>query len=590
MNDDKVVDLMHRHARLLSLRSSYDAAWRDLAEHFLPTKFRDVAKTPNAYKGENIINPRLINTTGVLAIRTLAAGLQGGMTSPARPWFSLMLEKQEFQDIAPLKDWLDDVQQRMRTMLSRSNFYNVVHSMYADLATFGTAFVLLLADFDDGVRFVPFSVGEFCIDTNAQGKVDVVFRRFQMSARQLVQQFGKDKMPPYVLECSSKKRRPNEERFTVVHAIYPRKQHAIYDERTPNEMPYASVYYLDGITGHGASDTRTFSGMKGHVLSESGFEEFPGFGVRWDVSSNDVYGRSPAMDVLADCKMLQQIDIATLKAIHKAVDPPTAVTASLKATGLDLTPGGVNYVETQPGMAPQAATPILQTAPEIKNALLFEEKIEQHVKDGLYNDLFRMLMDSGRKQITATEIAAKEDEKLILIGPMLERLNNELFIPLIGRLYAIMKRLDMLPELPQLPEEYGNIEIRVHFVSLLAQAQKAVGIGGIDRLMAFLASTAQMYPEVLDSLNVDKTVDEYAENLGVTPNLLKSTQEREEVRAERKEAGAQQDEAQAQQNQQAQTMQALKGAGDLAFKLSQSNLDGNSALNAILGSGASGVL
>ncbi len=559
--------LQQRFQSLWEARQSYEPAWQDLADHFLPTRYGNTKQYAHTWRQMPLLNDKLVDATGILAMRTLAAGLQGGMTSPARPWFQLSLEDSNLAHHGPVKEWLAEVSKRMAKLFNGSNFYHAVHTLYGDLGTFGTAFMLELADFEHGFRFVPFSVGEYCLDTNEKQQVDVVFRRFHMSTRQLMQRFGKDRLPSHILSGPH----ALQQGHTVVHAIYPRKDR-ISGEGSGKHMPYASDYWLEGQAGS-LSPSR---GGRTHMLSQSGFMEFPGFGVRWQVAGNDVYGRSPAMDILPDCRMLQQMGITMLKAIHKSVDPPTAVSASLKSVGLDLTPGGVNYVDVAPGQSPQAATPIMEVRPDIQGARLAMQDVQKQIQQGLYNDLFRLLLDGKSQHITAKEVAAREEEKLILLGPALERLHAELFTPLIERTYQLMVRHDMVP---LRPKELTDEPIKVEFVSLLAQAQKMVSTSAVDKLVHFVHSLKSIKPEAADIIDADKAVEEYAEYLGVTPSILHSPEEREALRQKRLQA----EQATAQSAQQKASMETLKGMATVAEDMSNVSLEGNTLMTALLG-------
>lgn len=534
--------LSRRHDALLRRRAPWDAAWQSLADHFLPTRCRLNPQVDAAEEGP-MLNRGLVDATGILAMRTLAAGLQGGLTSPARPWFRLSLDDADLARSRPGQAWLDEVANRMRTVFQRSNFYNAMHTMYGELGTFGTAFVFELADPQHGFRFIPLCAGEYALDCDATRRVDTVFRRSAMTLRQIVQAFGPSALPETLREAA---RRNPEERRNVIQAVYPREntQHGLADA---SRMPVASVYWLEGRDGNR------------HALKVSGFRSFPGFGPRWDVAGNDVYGRSPAMDALPDCRMLQQMGVTTLKAIHKAVDPPMSVAAGLRSVGLDLTPGGVNYVDSAPGQSPQAATPLLQINPDLATARKAMESVQDQIRKGLYNDLFKLILD-GRSGVTASEIAAREEEKLVLVGPVLERLHDELFIPLMDRTFECMRDLDMLPPCP--PELAGR-RLRVEFVSLLAQAQKLVGINAADQYMALTLKASSAWPEALDTLNVDHLLDNYAESLGLPVSLTRSPEERQQLRAARADAA------------QTQAITEALGKGvDMVRQLSQSPLSG----------------
>lgn len=559
--------LNRRYQALRTERSPWDSAYADLALHFMPTKFRSDAEQHQ--KKPEVLNSRIVDSTGILDMRTLAAGMQGGMTSPARPWFGLTLQDEDALSVPGAGDWLDDVTRRMQAALHRSNFYNTAHSLYGDLGSFGTGLMVETADWD-GLHFHVVNAGEYVIDTDDKGVVDTFFRRVTMTARQIIQKFGETNIPE-IVKTAARHATGNASTtyFDVIHGVYPRRDRT-YGRMTATNMPFASVYWmLAGTDGQGAPA----------VLRESGFEEFPAFAPRWDVSGTDVYGRSPAMDVLPDCRMLQGMTTTLLKTLHKNADPPMSVDATLQSVGLDLRPAGENYVKSYDGRPPIAAQPIQQpNAQSIQYTQDAIRGVQQKIHDGLYADLFKMLIANDRRQITATEIEAREQEKMILIGPVVERLQKEFFEPLIRRTFNLMLRYDFIPDPP---EEIAGAALKVEFVSVLAQAQRLVSTSGIDQLMAFSMNLSQAFPEVRDALDVEYTVSEYAEAVGAPKGMLRSS---EEVAAMRQaQAEAQQQQAMQQQAlAAAQQVQDLSGA---AKNLGQATVgpDGQTALEAIIG-------
>lgn len=555
--------LNQRYQALRNERSPWDAAWRDLAEHFLPTKFR--ADSDSSTRKPEVLNKKIVDTTGILDMRTLAAGMQGGMTSPVRPWFRLTLED-ESDHTGEIGAWLDDVTKRMQALLHRSNFYNASHSLYADLGTFGPGLLIETADWT-GLQFKLIPAGEYVLDVDDNGTVDTFMYRLRMSARQIIQQFGEDKAPDAVKTAASSPAAVTQF-FDVVHAVFPRTDR-IYGRLDSANMPYASVYWL----GFGES-----GGGKPCVLRESGFKSFPAFAPRWDVTGNDKYGRSPAMDVLSDCRMLQQMGITTLKAMHKAVDPPVGVPVGLRSEGVDLTPGGLNYLDFTSN-ANGEIKPIQQIQAQIIEAAELKiQAVQQKIHDGLYADLFKMLMLNDRRNITATEIDAREREKLSMLGPVVERLDKELHSPLILRTFSLMEQFDALPPVP--PSMQGA-PLRVEFTSVLAQAQRMANTSPIDQTVAFVANVAPVRPEVTDIIDVEYTVRAYADALGAPAAMLRSEQDVQQIRQARAEA-------QAQAEQQAQAQLAIEQASQLsgaAKNLGQTPLgaDGQTAIDALVG-------
>ena len=564
------VDIERLNVRYESLRNerrAYDTAWADLAEHFLPTRFKPDSDTSEP-KPE-ILNRKVVDSTGIIDMGTLSAGMQGGMSSPARPWFRLALAGAEVGEDSDAAAWLDEVTERMRTLLHRSNFYNMAHALYGDLGTFGVGLLIETADWN-GLHFRLIPAGEYVLDVDERGDVDTFMYRLRMTARQILQKFPEKNVPAYVV-TAAKQPSNVENWFDVVHAVFPRSDRA-YGSLKGKDMPWASIWWLRGGSAHtGAS--------KPAVLRESGFEDFPAFAPRWDVCGIDKYGRSPAMNVLPDCRMLQQMGATTLKSMHKAVDPPLIVPSRGKAVEVQNIPGGVTYVDPLDQNMSQIQ-PLHQVDPRLIASC--EQKIkdvEQKVHDGLFADLFKMLIMDDRRQITATEIEAREREKLILLGPVVDRLDREFLSPLIKRTFSLMRQYDFLPEAP---EGIEGAELQVEFVSIMAQAQKLVSTSPLDQTMAFVAGLAQAgAPEVLDNINTDEAVRMYADKLGAPASLLRSEEEVEAMRQQRAEA----QQAAAQQQQMAQGVQNAEGMTQAAKNLGATPVgaDGMNAMDALLG-------
>ncbi|HEX7796720.1 MAG TPA: portal protein, partial [Vicinamibacterales bacterium] len=124
------------YAQLRADRSSFEAQWRDLADHLCPTRPQFMGLSSSVLGSSSSVgassgrnngtrkNQKIIDETGVFALDTLAAGLHAGMTNPAHPWFKLGVADPELSKFAPVKEWLYDVEQRIYQVLGLSNFYH----------------------------------------------------------------------------------------------------------------------------------------------------------------------------------------------------------------------------------------------------------------------------------------------------------------------------------------------------------------------------------------------------------------------------------------------------------------------------------
>lgn len=573
--------IQRRYQALKNGRSGWDTAWASLAELFLPGRWH--ADADDGAGGPKL-NSRLVNSAGVLAMRTLAAGMQGGMTSPVRPWFRLTLRNREAageaggqtagQSGGETGRWLDEVTEAMRAALHQSNFYNAVHGLYADLGTFGTGLMVETAD-ADGLNFHLVRAGDYVLDVNGRGEVDTFFRRIGMTARQIVDLWGEgDNVPPAIREAakaSSGSGGSAGQRFEVIHGVFPRHDLAPGAALGPAARPFVSVYFCE--IGEGGRPA---------VLSEGGFDMFPAFAPRWDLSAGAVYGRSPAMDVTPDCKMLQAMTATLRRMQHKIADPPAVADASLRQYGVDLDPGSLTFVDMATlAQAGNPVTPIQQPEPAaLSYTMQGIRDVEKLVAEGLYSDLFRLLMDDDRRQITATEIQARQQEKLILIGPVVERLHKELLEPLIIRTFGLMRDWGALPEPPDEVAE-GMAGLDVSFESVLAQAQKLTATSALEQGLAFLAQSAQVNPEVLDLMDFDAMGRAYMDRIGLPEACLRDEGGIAALRAQRAEA-------QAAAARQAEAREAVRQMADLsaaAKNLGQTpaGADGQTLMGTVLG-------
>lgn len=557
----EAVDFLERQ------RSPWEEAWRDIAAYVLPRRGRmhgrDPLGAPASASGggpssvpgtSDTRGGRVIDATATRAVRILAAGMQGGLTSPARPWFRLRLADGADAESGPARRWLDAVEQRLYWALARSNFYQASHALYTELAAFGSADLYQEVDPERLTRFAALTCGEFSWACDAAGRVDTVARRMLMTARQLAERYGESRLSSGTRRMLRKE--PNRH-VEVVHLVRPRAM------RTPGHggnlhMPFESlVFEADGAAGD--------------LLHEGGFEEFPHLAARWDVTGGDVYGRSPGMDVLPDVKMLQEMARSQLLAIHKVVNPPMRVPTGFKQR-LNLIPGAQNYVA--PGQ-PEAVAPLYQINPDIAAVTRKIDDVRKAVREGFFNDLFLMFTADGRSNVTAAEVAERGQEKLLMLGPVIERHQTELLDPLLTRTYGILRRAGALP--PNPPELEG-LEMRVEYVSALAQAQRLGAAQSIRQFAAEVTALSATAPGVLDKIDFEQAVDELASIGGVPARVVRSDAEVLRLRAEREAVQAAQGAAVARG--------AAGAASALARVLGVDGGDGASSGNG--GSGGSG--
>lgn len=552
MSDSLKQQLNKQLSQLKAERLSFEPHWRELSDFTRPRSTRFTASEVN--RGDRR-NSKIIDPAAVMAARTLSSGMMSGITSPARPWFRLATPDRDLMDYGPVKLWLETVEQRMNEVFNRSNLYQSLPLMYEDLGTFATGAMAVVADPQRVIRTVPFPTGSFYIANGADLSVDTAVREFSMTVRQVVTEFGMDTVSDTV------KSQWNSGQYgqwvNVVHAVYPN-----LDRQTgkleAKHKAYKSVYYEANSTDD-------------KLLRESGYDEFPIMAPRWEVNGEDVYGSScPGMVALGSVKALQLLQRRKAQMIDKITNPPLQAPASIKSQRISTIPGGINYLPMAD--VNNQIKPLFEIPANGTNGLLEDIQDTRQIIDHAYFvDLFRMMQTVNTRSMPVEAVAEMREEKLLMLGPVLQRLDSELLDKLINRTFSVMAENNLLP-VP--PDEMQGMQLKVEYISVMAQAQKAIGVSSIERFIGFTSGIGQFSPDALDKINVDETIDAYAASIGVPPSVVATNEQVAQIREQR-----------AQQQAMAQQMQMAQAAVGGAQALGNTPMDDNSALAALAGGG-----
>ena len=532
-------------------RMSWWTHWREIADYLIPRRYKWLI-TPNQGNRGSPINQRIIDNTGTVALRILSAGMMSGITSPGNNWFKLSTNHDALNAIDEVKVWLAECQKRLSTVFAQSNFYTSLATVYGDLGSFGTAAMIIYQDYDDVIRCFNTCAGEFFLMNDERQDVSTLGREFVLTIKQVAEMFGIENCSPTIQGGIKTGGAMLTREVKIGHLI---EKNSDYIPKAPGVkgMKWREVYWELG------------TGMN-YILRTRGFYEKPFISPRWDIVGNDAYGRSPGMDALGDVKSLQVEQKRKAQAIDKHVNPPMLADVSLRNEPASMLPGGVTYVSTTQGVG---FKPAYEIAPDFSGLAADIKEVQERIKVTFFNDLFMMIsqLDTVR---TATEIDARKEEKLIQLGPVLERFENEALDPAIDCVFDIMLRAGLFPPTPI---QLSGQKIKVEYISMLAESQKAASTAGIERLAQFVGSIAAIQPQVMDNLDFDNLIDEYADMLGVSPTVITPLVKVAKIRAARD-----------QQQQQAQQLQNSTAAAQGAQTLSQTDVGGGqNALQKMLG-------
>lgn len=543
MADNKNTDLfkyLERRRSALELeRSSFDSHWKALAENIQPRRGRWFVSDTN--KGARR-HQYIINSAGTQALRAASAGLFAGVMSPTRPWFNLAIQDQELSQYQPVSVWLRDVEKIIYGVFNQSNLYNMAPVMLSELLLFATGCMVHDSHPATVARFYTQTVGSYYLGQNEMLEIDTYLRQMQMRVGGIVGQFGLDNVPTTVKDLYN--RGSYDKEFKVLHMIEPRKERS-EDNPFNDNMPFRSVYWMQ-------------EDNEKRILKESGFEQFPVYAPRWGTTGEDIYGTDcPGMVVLGDVRQLQTQEKRKQQAIDKLVNPPLKGPPSLRNTEVNALPGGVTAYENNQ-QAGDGLSPLFTVQPQIREMVLDIDKTERRIQEGFFVDLFQAITRAeGSQYKNEEEIISRNEEKLLQLGPVLEQLHGEFLDKLIDRTFNQLLENELLPPPP---EELQGSELKVNYISSLAQAQRAVAVGSIERLMGFVSSMAQVKPEALDKFDFDQAIDEYGQAILSPPKLIKTDDAVEQAREQRQQFAIQQQQAQ-QEAQEVEALSALQKSG-----------------------------
>lgn len=493
--DPQLEALKARAEKLKADRGTLNSHLEEIAEVIYPNALGFVGKRTDGEKRQQ----RVYDSTGITANRLMASSLQGMATNPASKWFSLRMVDDALMEHDEVKHWLSDVERKLyaRMYAPGTNLVPAQAEFYLQLGAFGTAVMFVGRTNKGGLLFQCRSLSECYIAENADGVVDTLFRYFNYTVRQCVEEWGLDKVSDKTRKLYNEKK--YDDAVEIVHAVYPRA--VTYGKRGKKNMPWASCYFEQAAC---------------HKLDEGGFPAFPYIVARWEKAAGEVYGRSPGMEALPDVKMLQVMMVETVKALQKMTNPVRYLRDDGVTGQIRTIPGATNHWRGNP----HEGVMLEPTTDKLPITLEEMDNLRNRIRTIFNNDTLQIV---DEREMTLGEARMRRIERLRLQGPNIGRLTSEMLGPQIELVYAELEREG---ELPPVPEVIDGAPVTVEFVSPLANAQKQEELGGLMQMFEYLAPAGELgLMAVKRKLNMDRTIDYLADTLNVNPDIFNTDEE-----------------------------------------------------------------
>ena len=395
----------------------------------------------------------------------------------------------------------------MYDLFNQTNFNSEVHELYLDLVAMGTG-CLFIEEGNKGfateqIHFKAMHISEYYIQENISGYVDTLYRKYKLSARQAVQEFGKDNLGEKVLQAATDK--PDKE-FNFIHAVEPTEDYERAMGKANTKLPFHSCHVCE-------EDKM--------VVRVGGYNEFPYLVPRWSKATGEIYGRSPSYNALPDIKTLNKAVEIGLKAWAKAIDPPLLVQDDGVIGKVRMTPGGITVIRNDAAVKP------LQIGANWQITDMKENQLRTAIRQAYYSD--QLQLQEG-PQMTATEVQVRYELMQRLLGPTLGRFQSEFLNPLIERVFGIMSRAEAFFPTPDILE--GEL-IDIDYVGPLARSQRMEEAVAVERLYQLAMQIGQVDTSIMDIIDHDEAVRARAELLGVPKSILRGREEVDELREQR---------------------------------------------------------
>jgi len=498
-------------ARLESERSPWENAWREIDERF-----------PNGAGGFNKLSPGTIrgqrnyDSTHITALERFSAALVAITTPEQSDYIQPKFLDEDLMKLPEVQLWCERAGRRLYAIrhANHTGFGIAVNEDADQLGRYGTSPMWQEAT-PGGLVYRTLHLSECWIDVDYVGRVNRVHRKFERTARQLADMFGKEALTERMAKCLEPRGNPDT-KFEVLHVVAPNTE---WDsDRTDFRRFPVSSRYL-------ACDGKVY-------LRRGGYHTMPISVSRHMTSAGEVYGRSPAFKVMPNIQGVNTMKHTTLRAAHKAVDPALLFHDDYGATSLVTKPGGLN-----PGFMGENGRPMVARMPGGENGIPFALEMIQDeqatVRTAFLEEFYATLTDPNSR-MTTTEVLERIAKQGVLVRPFASRYATEKQHPMTQRDLDLALRAEQIDDFPEVVKEAGAWPV-IDYENPLAQMARAEAVQKDLRGVEAITPLVNFDPDVLDVVDVDELARVTLEDIGVRRSVIRSPEAIAARRAQREE-------------------------------------------------------
>lgn len=502
----KTQDILDRYDKAKTIRAESVNTLEEIGRYVWPNS-QDMMREINTPEGM-VRTVDIYDSTAIMAAQRMASGLFSFLMPVGVQWFQFVAQDAIDKEDAAIETWLSIASQAVQSEIWRSNFQRQMFTTMRSMTVFGTG--VISVEMDDETKdiiFRSYFYGDIFYEENEKGNIDVVYRRIRYTVRQAVQEFGINNVSKKIRGEYESKKLNN--KYEFVHAVFPQKDRTV-GKLDSSGKKFKSVYI--------EVDAKK-------QVKKGGFNDMPYLIGRLDQAPNEIIGRCPSFDLLPEIKMANSMKLAFIEGAETAANPPLIVWDD-SVIGQPVT-GPRGIINVRPDAQPP--TPLNTGFNPALNDVMLDAQ-QQIIKKGYFNDLFDALED--HRNMTATEADIRQQSKLVILAPMVNALQTELFDPLLSRVLNLMIEERQKPSIQDPPKDF---DFDVVYQGRLAVAMATLQANAIETHLAKWAPYEEISP-VNDNMDIDKAYRRTAVNSGVPGDILRTPEERDAIRANRKQA------------------------------------------------------